>query len=216
MEHSVAAGEVLLRVLLALVPAALIGIERELGQQPAGLRTHVLVALGACLFTLAGVGIAGSDPTRIAAQVASGIGFLGAGAIIRDRFRIKGLTTAASLWVTAAIGVAAGLGAYVAGGITAAVALLVLVPLKWVEREIFPDRPTLSFTVRFDGGLDLREAVNSLSTVLGPVIVHRVEPTPDGGNVIHGERRGSGNDIIGASEGLTAMPSVDSAELQEV
>jgi putative Mg2+ transporter-C (MgtC) family protein len=216
MEHSVAAGEVLLRVLLALVPAALIGIERELGQQPAGLRTHVLVALGACLFTLAGVGIAGSDPTRIAAQVASGIGFLGAGAIIRDRFRIKGLTTAASLWVTAAIGVAAGLGAYVAGGITAAVALLVLVPLKWVEREIFPDRPTLSFTVRFDGGLDLREAVNSLSTVLGPVIVHRVEPTPEGGNVIHGELRGSGNDIIGASEGLTAMPSVDSAELQEV
>jgi hypothetical protein len=85
-----------------------------------------------------------------------------------------------------------------------------------VEREIFPDRPTLSFTVRFDGGLDLREAVNSLSTVLGPVIVHRVEPTPEGGNVIHGELRGSGNDIIGASEGLTAMPSVDSAELQEV
>lgn len=215
MENSVTVGEVAVRVLLALVPAAVIGLEREFGQQPAGLRTHVLVSLGACVFTLAGLGFANSDPTRIAAQVASGIGFLGAGAIIRERFRVKGLTTAASLWVTAAIGVAAGLGAYEAAGVTAGVALLVLLPLKWVEREIFPDRPTFTFAVTVDPAVDLAEAVEKINEVLGSVAIRRVEPTSAGGHVLYGERPRAEGHVIEVTEQLRRLPGVGAVDLQQ-
>lgn len=203
------AWEAALRVLLALVPAALIGLDREFGQQPAGLRTHVLVGLGACLFTLAGVGVPGGDPTRIAAQVASGIGFLGAGAILRDQFRVVGLTTAASLWVTAAIGVAAGLGAYGATAITAVVALLVLLPLKWVEREVFPPRRSRSFVVEVDGARPLPVAVESIESILGPVSIRRVEPAAGGGHVLHGRAKATReNGLVHIAESLSDLPGV--------
>jgi putative Mg2+ transporter-C (MgtC) family protein len=138
-------GELILRVLLATGLGAAIGLEREISDQPAGFRTHILVSLGAALFTLTGAygltGFAGGDgvrinvdPTRIAAQVVTGIGFLGAGAIIQRGVNIRGLTTAASLWVTAAVGTAVGLG-YGAGAVSVTVAaLLALVGLKWLER----------------------------------------------------------------------------------
>ena len=101
-----------------------IGIERELREQAAGLRTHMLVAVGACLFTLVervrvrsvGGDHAG-DPSRVAAQIVTGIGFLGAGAILREGQWVRGLTTAASLWVVAAVGMAVGLGLYLASGV---------------------------------------------------------------------------------------------------
>jgi putative Mg2+ transporter-C (MgtC) family protein len=103
--------ELLLRIGAAAGLGSIIGIERDLRSHPAGLRTHALVALGACLFSLGGaygfVGVgAPHDPTRVAAQVASGIGFLGAGAILRQGRDISGLTTAATLWLSAAIGLA--------------------------------------------------------------------------------------------------------------
>lgn len=101
-------GQVVNLVVAALL-SAVIGLERELRQQDAGLRTHMLVGLGAALFASVGIAL-GSDPTRIAAQVVSGIGFLGAGAIFRSGETIRGLTTAAGLWLVAAIGVAAGSG----------------------------------------------------------------------------------------------------------
>ncbi len=214
--ESIGAGDVIVRVLLALVPAAVIGIDREVSQQPAGLRTHVLVSLGACLFTLAGIGLANSDPTRIAAQVASGIGFLGAGAIIQDRLRIKGLTTAASLWVTAAIGVAAGLGAYEAAGITAGIALLVLLPLKWVEDEIFPVRPSFGFTIRVEPGLGLEDVVHRLASVLGDVTIRRVEPTPDGGSVLYGEHARAEGDVVETTQRLRSVPGVGSVDLERI
>ena len=133
------------RILLAAGLGAGLGIERELSNQPAGLRTHILVSLGAALFTIAGAyGAASflgdpavrSDPTRIAAQVVTGIGFLGAGAIIQQGVNVRGLTTAASLWVTAAVGLAAGLGYYEAAIATAAVTVVALVALKPIERGI--------------------------------------------------------------------------------
>lgn len=101
------------RLTLGLVLGAVIGFERELHRQPAGFRTHALVALGSALFTIiSAYGFAGSsvDPTRIAAQIVSGIGFIGAGTILQYRGNIRGLTTAASLWSVAAIGMAAGAG----------------------------------------------------------------------------------------------------------
>ncbi|HKA69471.1 MAG TPA: MgtC/SapB family protein [Actinomycetes bacterium] len=206
--------EAVLRVLLALIPAALIGLDRELAQQPAGLRTHVLVGLGACLFTIAGVGVPGGDPTRIAAQVASGIGFLGAGAILRDQFRVTGLTTAASLWVTAAIGVAAGLGAYEVTVITTAIALLVLLPLKWVERRVFPPRPVRSFVVEVNPDQPLQAAIQAIESVLGQVTIRRVEPAPRGGHVLHGRaKEPSGAELVHLAGALSELPGIHRVEV---
>ena len=109
--------ELLGRLLLAAVLGGAIGAERELNDQAAGLRTHMLLTIGACLFTLIsayGFG-RGTDPSRIAAQIVTGIGFLGGGAIVRHGLTVKGLTTAASIWATASVGVAVGAGDYVLG-----------------------------------------------------------------------------------------------------
>ncbi|HEV3496889.1 MAG TPA: MgtC/SapB family protein [Actinomycetes bacterium] len=111
--------ELLGRLLLAAVLGGAIGAERELNDQAAGLRTHMLLTIGACLFTLVsaygfGSGI-GTDPSRLAAQIVTGIGFLGGGAIVRHGLTVKGLTTAASIWATASVGVAVGAGSYILG-----------------------------------------------------------------------------------------------------
>ncbi len=110
----IAESEMLIRVFLSLLLGGIIGFERELDNEPAGIRTHMLVCLGATLFTVISISIAttSADSTRIAAGIVSGIGFLGAGAIFRGQDRIKGLTTAADLWVLAAIGMAVGVGYY--------------------------------------------------------------------------------------------------------
>jgi putative Mg2+ transporter-C (MgtC) family protein len=135
--------EIVVRVGLAAGLGGAIGLERELREREAGLRTHMLVSVGAALFTLVSAyawtdwhfsnreGIV-FDPTRIAAQVVSGIGFLGAGAIIRQGLSVKGLTTAATLWVVAAIGMASGVGYYEAAIVTTALVLLSLWPLRLV------------------------------------------------------------------------------------
>jgi len=133
--------ESLLRLALAAVLGGLIGVEREIREREAGLRTHLLVALGSALFTIvsaygfhaflaSGQSVVRADPTRIAAQIVTGIGFLGAGAIIRQGLSIRGLTTAATLWVVAAIGLAAGAGYYSAAVITTALVLVSLWPLR--------------------------------------------------------------------------------------
>ena len=130
-----------LRLVLAGVLAGLIGLERERRDQEAGLRTHMLVSGGACLFMIVGVyGWADFtlsqrvgavvDPSRVASYVVAGIGFLGGGAIIKYGANIKGLTTAASVWVTAAIGVAVGVGMYGLAVVTAVLVLLILWPLR--------------------------------------------------------------------------------------
>jgi putative Mg2+ transporter-C (MgtC) family protein len=136
--------EQVIRLLLALLLGSLVGFERERSSHAAGFRTHALVCVGSALIILVstygfdsvegaeGVSI---DPSRVAAQVVSGIGFVGAGAIIVQRSNIRGLTTAASLWTVAAIGLAAGAGMYVASVAGTLVALIVLVPLKYVEEH---------------------------------------------------------------------------------
>ena len=135
------------RVLLAALLGGVIGIEREFSDQPAGFRTHILVSLGAALFTLVGsygvepfVGGDSSvqfDPTRIAAQVVTGIGFLGAGAILQQGVNVRGLTTAAALWVTAAVGTAVALG-YLEGAVaTTTTTVIALYVLKRLGRRVF-------------------------------------------------------------------------------
>jgi putative Mg2+ transporter-C (MgtC) family protein len=115
------------RILLAAALGTVVGYEREHEGKPAGMRTHGMVALGAALFTVVSIyGFGTGDPARLSAQVVTGIGFLGAGAILHHRDSIRGLTTAASLWVTAAIGTAVGTGMYALSIATSAVVFLLL------------------------------------------------------------------------------------------
>jgi putative Mg2+ transporter-C (MgtC) family protein len=128
--------ELAARLAIALGLGAVIGFEREMDRRPAGFRTHSLVALGSALFTvLSAYGFAGAavDPTRIAAQVVTGIGFIGAGTILHHRGSIRGLTTAASLWSVAAIGMAAGAGMLAIAAVGTVLVVIVLSLLEGVE-----------------------------------------------------------------------------------
>ena len=118
----------LIRLLVAVLLGGLVGYERERQGKPAGLRTHAMVALGAALFTVVSLYGFGetADTSRVAAMIVSGIGFLGAGAILHERGSVQGLTTAASLWVTAAIGIAVGVGMMLMSLATAALVFAVL------------------------------------------------------------------------------------------
>lgn len=133
--------ELTLRLAVAAACGGALGIERELRDHEAGFRTHLLVALGSAIFTVvsaygfesflhSGDAVVRADPTRIAAQIVTGIGFLGAGAIIRDGMNVRGLTTAANLWTVAGIGICCGAGYYDAAGIGTAIALIALWPLR--------------------------------------------------------------------------------------
>ncbi len=143
---------ILVKLLLAALAGAAIGLEREKHGRPAGLRTHLLVALGACLITvvseafhlkyaaLDGTSSMRLDPARVAAQIVVGIGFLGAGVIIKEGASVRGLTTAASLWLVAGLGMAFGMGLFVPGVMATALALLSLIFLKKLEPVINKDR----------------------------------------------------------------------------
>jgi putative Mg2+ transporter-C (MgtC) family protein len=143
--------DMITRLVLASVLGGLIGLEREIHGRPAGFRTHLLVSLGSCLFTIASIDFyrlygnfsgtvpVGVDAGRIAAQIVSGIGFLGAGAIIKEKASIRGLTTAACLWVAAAIGLACGTGLYPAATTVTVLAVLSLLLLKKVENRLRRD-----------------------------------------------------------------------------
>jgi putative Mg2+ transporter-C (MgtC) family protein len=137
--------DIVIRLCLGFVAGGIIGFERSSRRQVAGLRTHILIALGATTLMLLSIwlpqefnSLKNGDPGRIAAQVVSGIGFLGAGAIIRLGNNIKGLTTAASLWLIAAIGMAIGAGMYVAAAVGEALSLFTLIVLDKIEKRIFP------------------------------------------------------------------------------
>ena len=140
---------ILLRLALALVLGALVGLERESHAHAAGLRTNALVSLGSCLFMIVSIygfldflGIAHVqvDPSRVASYVVAGIGFLGGGAIFlsRDQDRVKGLTTAAAIWMVAAIGLACGAGLLLIAGTATVLALIVLVLLRYAEQFLLP------------------------------------------------------------------------------
>jgi putative Mg2+ transporter-C (MgtC) family protein len=147
--HTIGWAEVLLRLFVAAALGAAIGLERELRERQAGLRTHLVVSVGSALFTLVsaygftdfGIRV---DPTRIAAQIVTGIGFLGAGAIIRQGLSVRGLTTAATLWLVAAIGMAAGAGFWEGALVATLGAIITLGPLRVIAfRVLVRFRPAL-------------------------------------------------------------------------
>ena len=135
------------RLLLAAGLGAAVGLEREYRQKPAGLRTNILIALGSAVFTVLSIGMTSGtgDSSRVAGQIVTGIGFLGGGAIMRNHDSVRGMTTAATIWVNASIGVAAGSGQYMLASFATALTLLVLVVLPPIEsyferRAGWPDR----------------------------------------------------------------------------
>jgi putative Mg2+ transporter-C (MgtC) family protein len=167
------------RLLIAAGLGAAIGLERELHSHPAGTRTHLLVSLGSAAFTelsiygFTGITNAGQlapvDPSRVAAQIVTGIGFLGAGAILKYGASVRGLTTAASLWVTAAIGMAAGTGEIVMAVVVTLIALLSLGPLRALVKRARRTRGQ-TIEIRLESGR--LDALGDVSALLGE---HRVE-----------------------------------------
>ncbi len=148
-----------LRLLLAVAAGALIGLERTYHGRPAGFRTHTLVCTASSLLMLLSIFqwqlIAGApmdtvrvDPTRMAQGIMTGIGFLGAGVIMKERLKIRGLTTAASLWLTASIGIVIGMGLYFAASLAIVLALGILIVFRWIE-GIIPSLLNARLTVRF-------------------------------------------------------------------
>jgi putative Mg2+ transporter-C (MgtC) family protein len=136
------------RLAIAAALGGAIGFERELREREAGLRTHLIVCVGSALFTIvsaygfegflsSGQQVVRADPTRIAAQIVTGIGFLGAGAIIRQGLTVRGLTTAATLWVAAAVGIAAGAGYYSGAVVATGITIFALWPLRLIGWEVF-------------------------------------------------------------------------------
>ncbi len=137
----------LIRIMVSFIIGALVGIERETHNQPAGLRTHILISIGSTMVMLISIFIPqtftqfqNGDPGRIAAQVVSGIGFLGAGAILKFGADVKGLTTAASIWAMAAIGLAVGAGMFTISFIGVIVILFALIVMDVFEKKIFKER----------------------------------------------------------------------------
>ena len=180
-------GDLILRLLLAAALAGLLGGERELTEQPAGFRTHILVGLGAALFaiisaygfqTIAGVGpraVVRADLTRIASQIVVGIGFLGGGAILKYGASIRGLTTAASLWVTAAVGTAVGVGALVLASVTTGITLVALVgllPLRRFLRRRASARD--EFLIEGDQSIDVHDVLRRVQSVGAELVEVRV------------------------------------------
>lgn len=121
------------KVAVAFIVGALVGIEREYRSKPAGFRTMIMICVGSCLFTILSKEIGESSPDRIASNIVTGIGFIGAGVIFKEGMNINGLTTAALIWVTAALGMAAGHGNYVMVGIVSVVVLFTLFVLEWLQ-----------------------------------------------------------------------------------
>jgi putative Mg2+ transporter-C (MgtC) family protein len=184
--------EVALRILIAAVLAGVIGLEREIREHTAGFRTHILVGLGSAAFTLASYYVVAgttSDPTRIAAQIVTGIGFLGAGAIVRYGATVKGLTTAASLWTVAAVGLLAGQGFYSAALIATGLVILSLYVLRLIEqRLLYPYRGEVtSMRVRFrtPGYAPLVELVTLLQQSQIVVKEMAVNPGDDATDTLH-------------------------------
>jgi putative Mg2+ transporter-C (MgtC) family protein len=159
--------DISLRLLAAAVLGAAIGFEREIHAHPAGMRTHLLVSLGSAAFTTLGIfffiSASPTDPSRIAAQIVSGIGFLGAGAILKYGSSVRGLTTAASLWATAAVGMAAGAGAWVVAVVTSVLIIFSLGPLN---RLIARFRSTRQHLFRFRIIATRLEALGAISRAL--------------------------------------------------
>lgn len=176
--------ELIGRLALALALGAVLGLEREARYKAAGLRTHTLVSLGAALFTIAGAyAVIGdqNDPSRVAAQVVTGIGFIGAGAVMRSGVNVTGITTAATLWMAAAFGVAAAMGLYLVSIVAGALTLLIVVTFGPLKPYVLFRRSRRRFEVRYHPGHGTLDALfGGLESVGGRIMsVETAERGPE-------------------------------------
>ena len=160
----IADADILIRIIFSIVLGSIIGLERELTNKAAGLRTQILVCLGSCLFTI--LSISGfstavtlyplGDPSRVAAQIITGIGFIGAGTVLRQGLTVTGLTTASTLWIVAAIGMACGCGQISLAVVTTLITVCVLVLIRFFELKLMPRnmkhlrKVNISFVCKYD------------------------------------------------------------------
>jgi putative Mg2+ transporter-C (MgtC) family protein len=174
--------EYILRLVLAIGAGAIIGFERELHDKPAGFRTNILICLGAALFTVMSVTMVGqaySDRARIAAQVVTGVGFLGAGTVVHFKGNVLGLTTAATIWADASVGMAFGAGEYVLG-VTATILIAgVLFGLAYAEELISSWRVTTRFKLKLDrspsAANEIRERINQVGVHVRSWMITNIE-----------------------------------------
>jgi putative Mg2+ transporter-C (MgtC) family protein len=209
--------ETLLRLSVATALGGVIGLERELDEKAAGLRTHMLVSVGSALFTLVGAygfseffdGNAVSfDPSRIAAQIVTGIGFLGAGVIFRQGFTVRGLTTAASLWLVAAIGMAAGAGFWKGAVIATVGAIISLRPLEWLKERMIPQRAATRLVVDLAEGARSGDVLDALERV-GDLLALRRD-----GKRLEVELRLDRSERTHALDAVSSLPQVEEARWQ--
>lgn len=154
--------EIIIRFLLALLWGGLVGAEREYRGKAAGFRTTIMISFGACFFTLMSIAIGGpSNPDRIAANIVTGIGFLGAGVIFRGDSRVNGITTAATIWAVAAVGMGLGAGYYLAAGCASILILFVLSVLPAAERQIDKLNQYRIITITASRNINLKQRVEA-------------------------------------------------------
>ncbi len=176
--------DLIVRLSVALALGIVVGLERERQERAAGLRTVTMVSLGSCLFTIVGAyGFEKTDPSRVAAQVVTGIGFLGAGTIFLRKDLVRGLTTAATIWAMAAVGMAAGTAQYFEAVFTTLLMLAVLVVLKPIERRFFrrPHEVLVGLVVpRSDGEVErVRAALGVIGAFPLSLRIHELNETDD-------------------------------------
>jgi putative Mg2+ transporter-C (MgtC) family protein len=176
--------DLMLRLLVALILGAVVGLERERQERAAGLRTVTMVSLGSCLFTIVGAyGFPNTDPSRVAAQIVTGIGFLGAGTIFLRKDLVRGLTTAATIWAVAAIGMAAGTSQYIVAVFTTLLILSVLMVLKPIEKRFFkrPSEALVSVVVpRGESEIErVRAALAAIGAFPMSIRIHELNDTDD-------------------------------------
>jgi len=218
------------RLVLAAVLGGAIGLEREVSEHPAGLRTHMTVALGAALFgVLSAYGFgtffghhpppaARVDVTRIASQVVVGVGFLGGGAILKEGGSVRGLTTAASLWVTAAIGLAVGVGSFAPALVTTALVLVSLVylqgPALWLARRLGAQSRRQAVMLRVSQGGDTTAVLQALRALPGVKVTEVTVREREGGTTVRAELEARrGHDVQRLLEDLAARHQLEGFDL---
>ena len=178
-----------MRLLCAMVVGLIIGTEREYTHRPAGMRTHILVALGSCAVMITGQLIfvqyrpfgASPDPARLAAQVITGVGFLGAGTILREGINVKGLTTAASLWSVACLGIAAGGGYYVVALVGMVFIFITLTLFEYIQHKLIKPKVTRNYSLQVSDVGSAIEAIHTLADQCkGTLSGFRAETTDNG------------------------------------
>jgi len=206
-----------LRLLMSLIIGIIIGLEREMHHKSAGLRTSVLICLGATVFTLSSLTFRGEtgavDPSRVAAGIVTGIGFLGAGTIIQTRGSVHGLTTAAAIWVMAGLGLAVGIGYYSLAIIGAVLSVIVLNPFMMIEKAVKGQKTSCKYTIRAtDCGPALTRIMEALRRSPSEVKQLRISDKGDYHEIIfhhtdEDERQSKFADELAKTEGIVEIES---------